>query len=192
MRGIMKKFTLFSDKNRKKSFIQAGLYGGLVVFIWGMFSWMVLPWHHKTMHTFKDERKVATVIRDNVTEDGIYAFPSATVKKEKNEPFIVASVRVEGMRCGVACSVVISALIQIVAAFLIAYLLSKTKYTDYMHRVGFVTTIGLLIAILAYLPAWNWWDFPASYTIVNFVDTIIAWFLGGLVIAKFVKKSLFE
>jgi hypothetical protein len=36
---------------------------------------------------------------------------------------------------------------------------------------------------------WNWWNFPGDFTLVESVDTLIAWFLAGLAIAWFVKPE---
>ena len=33
--------------------IKAGILGGIIVFMWGMVSWMVLPWHTSTIVSFR-------------------------------------------------------------------------------------------------------------------------------------------
>nr|NGX46595.1 hypothetical protein [Chlamydiota bacterium] len=65
--------------------------------------------------------------------------------------------------------------------------LLKTKAMKYGRRVCFVTVVGLFLGLMSALPMWNWWAFPAGFTIVSILDPMIAWFFGGLVIARLVK-----
>ncbi len=41
---------------------KGAIAGGLVVFAWGAISWMVLPFHEKTIHTFGDQASVVNVL----------------------------------------------------------------------------------------------------------------------------------
>ena len=52
------------------------VFGGLIVFIWGMLSWMILPFHKMTMHKFVHEDQVAKIIKANAPESGMYFLPS--------------------------------------------------------------------------------------------------------------------
>ena len=46
------------------------------------------------------------------------------------------------------------------------------------------TLAGLLVVVAAHLLYWNWYGFSASYTFVTGLDTIVAFFLLGLAIAR--------
>lgn len=71
---------------------------GIVMFVWGIASWMVLPWHENAANRFADESEVAEVIRKNAPEAGIYWLPFADENYEagenqrKNSPKITAAV----------------------------------------------------------------------------------------------------
>jgi hypothetical protein len=53
----------------------AALLGGLVVFIWGAFSHMVLPIGSMGLSALPNEEAVLTTLRTSVTEPGLYFFP---------------------------------------------------------------------------------------------------------------------
>ncbi len=188
----------------QKSLIKCGVVGGIVVFIWGMISWMVLPWHTMTMNKFTHEELVAHVIEQNAPKSGIYVFPymhtgSSSEKESKKEmteakemmktgPLVFASVKLGGMHGGLVRHIIGSLVIQIVGALLISWLLFQTKGLKYFKQVWFVASVGLVVGILGHLPAWNWMGFAWNYTLVCVLDLLIGWFLAGLVIAKLAKR----
>jgi hypothetical protein len=187
-----------------KKVIMGGMLGGLVMFLWGAVSWMVLPWHDLTMGKFTDELAVAEVIAANAPQSGIYLLPNAQqLDPQANEAareqaradalarmqsglFLFVSVAREGTDFTNPWLFVRSLIIQIVAATLITVLLVQTRGLHFWCRVGFVETAGVLIGVLATFPLWNWWQFPLRYTLVNFADLIISITLAGFVIAKVV------
>src|SRR5262245_13985065 len=61
-----------------KRLILAGLAGGVVVFVWGAVSWMVLPWHAASLHTLPAsafaEMKAARMAT------GVYCYPGLPPK----------------------------------------------------------------------------------------------------------------
>jgi hypothetical protein len=65
-----------------KALSLGGLIGGLVLFAWGVVSWMLLPWHLATLEKFKDEAKVAQALTANATTSGVYLLPNV----HKHEP----------------------------------------------------------------------------------------------------------
>jgi hypothetical protein len=184
-----------------KKVILGGVLGGLVMFLWGAFSWMVLPWHDLTIGTFSQESLVAGAVLAQAPRDGVYLLPnarqqnprlsleekaqalSAAKDRMKVGPFIFMSVARGGIDPGDPMLFVRSLIIQIVGATLITMLLVQTRGLRFWCRVGFVETAGITIAIFATLPLWNWWQFPLPYTLVNFADLVIAAIFAGLVIA---------
>jgi hypothetical protein len=74
---------------------------------------------------------------------------------------------------------------QIVGGLLIALLLSKTAGLGYWGKVGFTVVVGVTVGVLSLVPEWNWWGFSAGYVGATFLDYVVGWFLGGLVLAKF-------
>lgn len=186
-----------------KNHFKGALIGGLIVFIWGLFSWMVFPWHQTTLNKFKNEEEVADAIKANAPVPGIYVLPNTfayhdgTSHKEMSKgmemlekgPFMFASVRPYGFGRMSFWPFFIAFFIQLVGAYLVTWMLLQTKNLSYGKIVIFVTVFGFSIGILGQLPDWNWWGFPYGYAAINIVDLLIGWSLAGFGIAKVVQKK---
>jgi hypothetical protein len=176
----------------KASLIKAAIAGGIVAFLWGVVSYMVLPWHMMTMHPFKDEEAVSKVIAEHVEGSGVYILPfhGCKEREDKPGPFVFATVDLKGM-CGSSMAVPLarSLIIQIVAAFFITWMLTKTKGLKHMEKAGFAAMAGLFAGFVGLLPGWNWVAFPLGYTLIGMLDLVIAWFLAGLTISKIAKLA---
>lgn len=171
-------------------YIKAGILGGIVLFIWGFISWTMLPWHTMSMHNFKSDVAVTQAIQANAPESGIYVLPSMHpgegMESKSTGPMVFASIHLPGMSSSMGMPMGIGLLTQIVAAFLVAWMLARTKLS-YVGKVGFVVIFALTATIIRDVPAWNWFMFDTHYTLVMMADTIIGWFFAGLVLAKFSK-----
>src|SRR5213594_2170835 len=191
-----------------KSLSLGGLIGGLVLFAWGVVSWMLLPWHLATLEKFKDEDKVAQALTANATKSGVYLLPNvhkhepgmpeakakkAETKRKKAEaegmkrmiqgPFMFAAVSLQGTS-GSGAALPVQLVTSIVSAFLATWLLMNATLPGYWPRVGFLVVLALTAGVICHVPDWNWWGFSAGYTAVAFADLLIGWTLAGLVIAK--------
>lgn len=188
-----------------KTYVKCAVAGGVVVFIWCIISWMVLPWHQMTMNKFSDEKDVAAAIQESTKESGIYVLPNCfshekgmskeNMEKERVKqsdmmhkgPFMFAVVSKTGMG-NMGGRMIFSLIADIVAAFFATWLFLKTKAMDYGKQVGFFAILGLFVGFVSALQGGIWWGMPAGYVIVEMLDIIIAWVLAGLVIAKLAKK----
>jgi hypothetical protein len=66
----------------------------------------------------------------------------------------------------------------------------QTKGLSYSRKVVFITLLGgVLVSILGIFPAYLWKGFPAQYVLCMMADTIVAWLLAGLAMAKIVAKT---
>ncbi len=186
-----------------KSLALGGVLGGLVLFFWGAFSYLVLPWHAMTLKQFKDEGAMAQALAANAGESGMYLLPnphrpdpslSEAQRKAATEeslarmvrgPFMFASVGLGGAReMGPALFLNVAG--NIVSALLVTWLLLQVGGTDYWRRVGTTLLIALAAAVMVHYPSWIWWRFSTSYTLVESADLLIGWTLAGLVIAKII------
>ena len=173
-----------------KACIKAGILGGIIVFLWGAISWMVLPWHMTTLHSFSDEKAVADVILSNTPQSGMYILPMMGAQQETTvqKPFLFASIVTEGIPYSMAIPMIIGLIMQIITAILIAWMLTKTSGLSYVERVGFVVIFALAAGIVTYGMSWNWYGFSTDYTLIAFADLLIGWFFAGLVLAKLCKR----
>ena len=188
--------------------IKSGLAGGLSVFFWGAISWMVLPWHNATLLKFNEEAAVAKVIEQNTLSSGIYVLPnphrpspksaSPTFTPEERDkalalaledmkrgPVVFMSVLREGSDPQMTSQMLGNFLINCIAATLFALILLQASISGYWKRVQFLVLIAMTGGVISHLPHWIWWGFSASYTAGAIADIGIAWFLAGLLIARF-------
>ena len=170
-----------------KNCILAVVLSAVVLFAWGFVSWEILPWHNAVANKFEDESAVSSVLKANAPVAGIYFLPFAQEDIKPEGLFAFAAVSPEWMGTNVGGMMGLGLLGQAVSALLVLLLLRKTSNLDYWGRVCFVALAGLTIGFVSHFPLWNWFGFPTSYTLVTILDVLIAWFLAGLVLARFVE-----
>ena len=177
--------------------LKVGVGGGVILFLWGMLMWVVLPFNADHMLKFRDEGHVAKVIKDNASQSGIYVIPNMMQAKNEKEkhmgkeamqrgPIVFASVCLEGCQEKVSGKVLADLILRIIAASIVAALLFQTKLT-YKKRVGFVTAVGVLIAIVTGFSHMLWYAFPVAFSLLCMIEMIIGWFLAGLFMARYAK-----
>lgn len=184
-----------------KPLIAPAIFGGVVVFLWILFSWMILPWHDMVTHRFLDQEAVAGVLLENSPAEGVYVMPSIKSSSHRYEqmdrrdrkvwrgPFVFANIKKKGIVPNErGKNLIIGLLTEIIGAGLITWLLLHTKKLLFWQRVQFVTVIGFIIGFLSMIPFWNWWGFSAGYVIVSILDVTLGWLAGGLVIASLTKR----
>lgn len=173
-----------------RNIVLAGIFGAVILFVWNSFSWMVLPWHAESVHQFANENVVSKVIKDNVKKSGIYL-------SEYNTPSLDGSPQVFSVvsfhaKNGMQSQLIIYFLIEVICAFLVAFMVILLNSKYYFVRLGFILLFALTAAIFCQLPYWIWWHFPSNFIQVTFLDTLIAWFLAGALMAAILipKKTL--
>jgi hypothetical protein len=186
----------------QKSLALGGVLGGLVLFVWGVVSYMVLPWHTAVLSKFADEAAVARALTANTLASGMHILPNPHkvepgmteahrqaaeedgVKRMMQGPFMFASVGLTGAR-DMGQAMGLNVLGNILSATLVTWLLLQTSARSYWGRVGFVVVLAFTTCTIAYVPYWIWWNFSTGFTLVEFADHVIGWFLVGLVLTKF-------
>ena len=179
----------------------------MAVFGWEAVSWTALGWHQNGSRTFRDESKVAEVIKANVTSGhGIYLLPAmgeapkiATAEEKKafvaeqqkamkDGPYVYAIIRPGKGDYSIGMNMTLSFVRCLICALLIAALLSQTALF-YPARIAFVAAAGLFAGLTADLPMWIWFENPGRDAVVNIADHLIAWVIGGAVLGIFVGKD---
>ncbi len=185
-----------------KEHLKAAVLAGVILVVWGFFSWMVLPWHKCCLLQFQNQHEVARVIKDNAPVAGVYVLPNTfnygdktsqadMVKTEKmieQGPYMFASVLPNGIGKMTARPLIFSLIIQVLGAFIVIWMLMQTKGLSFRRSVVFITVFGLGIGVVGLLPEWNWLGFAGGYVLVNIADLVIGWFFAGLAIAKLLRK----
>lgn len=171
--------------------VKGALLGGIVAFLYLAASWMLLPWHMNAMHSFKNEKAVASTLLANAPESGVYVLPYITDSSQKpavDKPFAFVSVLSEGFDC--TANAAPQMIKQFVLCVLLAGLLTcLLKKQGSGCPVAFSMKIGLLAALVHNGPSYLWWHFPLDFTLMGMVDDFVTFTLAGAVIAKFVLKK---
>lgn len=178
--------------------IKGALIGGVVAFLWTNISWMILPWHGMTISTLPNEESIAGLMKVNIAESGLYILPwpsehteeeMVKVNKRMEEgPYAYMVVRPNGVKKSMPKMMVLGLLSNILIAFMLTFLLMKTKGLGYIEKVGFIKIAAIAGALVIVVPNLIWWQFPMGYTLVTIVDTALTWGFSGLAIAKIVKS----
>ncbi len=186
-----------------KMIVKCGVIGGVIIFLWGMLAWIVFPWQSQVLKKFNNEQMVYDVIKENMTESGVYVLPnmytyaSGMDQQQLNKeavdqnkmmlagPVMFAAVTQEGVSDKMTIgSFIVYLIIQIVGVTAAVWLLSKTMIRGFKHQVLFFTCFGALIGLLGILPLWTWWGFSIAYVFTCWIQLVIGWCLAGLAIAK--------
>jgi hypothetical protein len=185
--------------------IFSAIIGGILVFAWGLVSWMHLPYHAQSIHQFKDEAAVTTFFQGQVEQSGIYVLPfvpfdtasksadekkaiwEEVQKKQQTGPMVFASVALEGTQHSMNTAMVYSLILQITGAFIISLMLWCSCCSGYLCRVSTVSAIGVLVGLLGSFPNFIWWKFSLPFVLTCAADAFIGWTIAGLLMAAIVK-----
>ncbi|MFT7525543.1 MAG: hypothetical protein ACI9LY_000679 [Arenicella sp.] len=166
----------------------AAAFAAIVLFIWNSISWTVLPWQDLDVHQFTDQAEVMQSLLDHAPASGIYYIPGDDAAYTPSTPTAFVNVLKEGYQVGMEWMMIVGLLTNFLFALVAVSLLGRTSGLSFKQRVGFVTGIGLVIGLAGNLPHWNWFGFPILYTLVQIMDSVIMWFLAGLVLARLVPE----
>ena len=181
--------------------VMGGLVGGMAIFMWGAAFHMVLPFGEMGIRSIPNEEKVIGPMREVIREPGLYLFPGfdpgrklspeeqqAWEAKYRAGPTGLLVYRPVGRGPMSFEQLATQFVTDVLAALVVVFLLSLTSL-PFGWRVLFVTMLGLFSWLSISMPYWNWYGFPADFTLAAAIDQVAGWFLAGLVIAAFGKPS---
>jgi len=184
---------MISDAMNKRTLL-AGLASGVAMFVWGMFSHMVLPLGEVGIQSLPDEAAVTSVLKDKIKAPGLYFYPyskdeAAMEKLMAERPRGIITFTSNETPFNMGASIGMQCFNDIVAGLLLAWLMSMaapglqtlTSKLVFGAVAGAVGTYGFLAAY------WNWYGFPAAYALGAGFDSIVAAVIGAFVIAKIAK-----
>ncbi|HXE74391.1 MAG TPA: hypothetical protein VNN18_01980 [Candidatus Xenobia bacterium] len=181
-----------------KKLILGAVLGGLILFVWGAISHMLLPVSNYVLFPFTNEEAVKQAVLANVPRSGVYFLPyvegegmteaeqEAAMEKAMQGPVVFASIRV-GRAQSFGVLLVNQLLIEMLGALIATALLLNARPMSYGRRVLFVVGIALAVGVAGSLPEWNWYSFSTGYTLAEFFDLIVGWALAGLALAHLAR-----
>jgi hypothetical protein len=182
-----------------KKLLLGAILGGVILFVWGAVSHMLLPISTMALQRFTDEEAIKQAVVANAPRSGVYFLPymqeglteeqqNAAFEKAMQGPVLFVSLRLgQGPSFGALLG--IQFLIDVLSALLLTALLLNVRPMPYAKRVLIVVAVALVAGIAIHLPHWNWYNFSLAYTAGEFVGLVIGFALAGLALARIAQPQ---
>jgi hypothetical protein len=182
----------------------AGILGGVVMFIWGFVSHELLPIGEMGVKVLPNEDAVTAALQTNLGDNpGFYVFPAGgltpgATRAEKDAAMKKAEEQMASGAGGVLVyrpkrvfnfpkRLGIEFATDVIASLLAAFLLARTRISNFGGKVGFVFVVGLIAGFFGNTQYMNWFGFPKDYTAGVMISQIVGFLLVGIVAALVVK-----
>jgi|SRR5690348_6240236 len=190
-----------------KRILLAAILGAIAMFIWASIAHMVLPLGQTGFKEIPGEPAVLGSLHSSLgTDSGLYIYPGlglppGATREQKNEAMKLVDQKLattpsgiliyhppgrEGFSARLLITEFITELIEVLIA---VFLLAQTRISSFGGRVGFVALVGLAAVITTNVSYWNWYGFPANYTLAYMFTGFMGYVFAGLVSAKVLGKS---
>ena len=181
----------------------AGLIGGLVMFMWGAVSHMMLPIGEMGMKTPTEQASALATLGPSTQGSGVYMYPSppkedwndetkmkAFAESAKGQPYAFVIYQPGGnpVNQSMTPSLVKQWGSDTLAAILAAWVLALGAF-GFAKRVLIAGALGLFAWVAIAVPFWNWYMFPTDFTIGTLLEQVIGWLLSGAGIAWWLGRG---
>lgn len=172
----------------------AGLVGGIAMFFWSFVAHDLTQLGMVGVNTLPDESVTVSNLSSAIGDkSGLYLFPlnmgggAAAPSAAGPGGFLVYNAH--SPLAMTPRNLIVEFLTELVESLIATWLLAQTALLGYVTRVGFVTVVGIVAAITTNIPYWNWYSFPANYTLAYGFIEVIAYLAAGLVIAAVLRPN---
>ena len=191
-----------------KRILLATLLGGIAMFIWTSIAHMALPLGEAGLGEIPNESAVLAAMQSSIGDQpGLYLFPGSglganATRAERNEAMKHMGERLARHPSGLLMYfptgsrplmmvrwLSVEFVTELLEAFLVIFLLSRTRLTSFGGRAGFVTLAGILAALATNVSYWNWYGFPAVYTASYMFIQVVGFICIGVVAALVLKNQ---
>lgn len=189
-----------------KKISMGGLVGGVIVYIVLSIVHLATGLGELGIKNLPAEAILGPAMKMAIHDPGFYFFPGLEVKpgmsKEEQHaamerqqqkwlegPTGILIYRPGGTPFSFPKLLVVQFGICVVSALLIAWLLATAGggLQSYGAKVLAIAIIALFAGIFENLPYWNWYGFPADYTISLMGTNLVSWIIAGLGMARVMK-----
>jgi hypothetical protein len=189
-----------------KRIVLGGITGGVIVYIALSIVHMATGLGEVGVKSLPAEDTLAPALRSAIHQSGFYFFPAPDMTPGRTKEQKDASQKLweqkwlegpngiliyspGGVPFNFGKLLGNQFVICLIAAFLIAALLAMAGggLQSYGSKVLFVAIVGLFAGVFVDLPYWNWYGFPADYTITRIASDTVCWAIAGLGMAKVMK-----
>jgi hypothetical protein len=182
----------------------AAILGGAVFFVWSFVAHDMLGLGEVGIKDIPSEQTVVSELRNSITQPGFYFIPGVglppnATSEQKKAAMQQFQQKIASGPFGILIYHPVGADVQnlsrqlprefglnVVVALIMAILVAWAAPSSFASRLGFVTLAGIMVALLTNVEYWNWYGFPANYTLAAMATQVIGFFLAGIVIALIV------
>jgi hypothetical protein len=190
-----------------KRLLLASLLGAIGMFIWMSIAHMVLPLGRIGVSEMSNEGPLFAAMQTSVVnQPGLYIFPSMGVGKNatrqemnyamghyqeklNTSPSGLLIYHPAGAKALAPSQLITEFLTELLEAYLAALLLAFSPIPSYARRVAFIVTVGVIAVLATNMPYWNWYGFPADYTISYMFTQLVGFLVLGLIAGKIMKTA---
>jgi hypothetical protein len=179
--------------------ILAGLLGAVAMFAWSAFSHTVLPLGHIGYQALTDEAPALAALKQSTGDKaGLYMFPGPTTPgiephSEKGMAEITAKIangpsghlvyHPAGREAGMGPYLIVEFVLELIQSLILAWLLVRATVAGLVGRTIFAAVVGVAVAIATNGSYWNWFGYPADYTLASMLIQVVGYAIAGLAIA---------
>jgi len=190
-----------------RQFLFGGLVGGILLFLCGALSWIVLPFNSASLHSASNEDAVLLSMKESMHAKAVYTLP-AMPSKTGNAAADEAQLKqwADKLKAGPTAMVFFNPLgtgqmraDQLIFGFInsilcalvgVWFLTRSTAYSStYLARVAYFGMFGILVSFFVHLTNYNWFDYPADFTTAMVLDSVLNWIVAGLGVAAVVRAK---
>jgi len=190
-----------------KRVVLAGLLGGVAMFMWMSLAHVVLPLGEVGVQEIQNEPVVLSAMHDALGEkSGLFVFPATgagpnATNQEKNAAMQHYDEKLAANPSGLlvyhppgetgltARRLVTEFLTELLEAFLVVFLLAQTQISSFGGRLAFVSVAGVVASLGTNTSYWNWYGFPANYTVVYILTQIVGFVCVGAVAGAVMRNT---
>ena len=171
----------------------------ILVFVWGYVSHSVLPIKEDVFLQLPEEDAIIGALRGSVSEPGMYYFPGFDRSRElTDEETAVFEAKYDAGPRGVIVfdtkggkpispkRLGIEFASNLLAALVAGIILSMSA-AGFVGRVAIVMLMGVFAWLSISVSYWNWDGFSDAFTLMDAIDQVGGWLLGGLALAVAVR-----
>ena len=181
----------------RKQWIIGSLVGAIIVFAWQSLSWTVLGIHDKQMKYTPAQNEIMNVLNSSLTEEGLYALPSAATMQEKQDmikemegkPWASIIYHKE-YNSEMVMRMIRAFLVDLVLVISLIYLFTRGGSVPIPRRV-FAGSVayGLAFFLAGEYMGRIWFDLPWSMIMTNLIDNLASWTLCGAWLAWWMNRN---
>lgn len=178
-----------------KRILLVGLLAGFCMYVWSSVAHMLLPLGEVGIQEISNEQPVISAMHASLGDSpGMFMFPSMSGDKDFSHYAAKLAASPSGVLIyhpagtqPMARMFIMEFLIEVAVSILAVWLLAQTRLASFGAKVGFVTVVGITAAIMTNVQYWNWYGFPANYTLTYMLTQVVGFLVAGLVAAKMIR-----